>query len=264
MAWVVMDYQPVSIFSLRPAQVTASGGKSLLTPTGFALKMALLNASIQTAGLEEGKRRFPIIRDLQIALDLPDHITAIKSFAKVRRLYQEKEGRDKANDEKEEEFKLRMQAKVAAMTEEGDYPFQPTIAYREFVQFGDPLAPAQANAVRVACAHPSGATPDWVGDALLAVNYLGKRGGFFQPMRRPSLVEQLNDAFTEITRDSEGFSMQGTLQMLDDCGPTMTFDHADIYSTKRITLGKERVLRHVVLPYRLARSSRGYSFYERV
>jgi len=44
----------------------------------------------------------------------------------------------------------------------------------------------------------------------------------------------------------------------------MTFDHADIYSAKRITLGKERILRHVVLPYRLARSSRGYSLYERI
>ena len=59
----------------------------------------------------------------------------------------------------------------------------------------------------------------------------------------------------------EGFN--GTLQMLDDCGPQMTFDHADIYSGKRITLGKERILRHIVLPYRLARSSRGYSLYQR-
>jgi hypothetical protein len=262
MAWVVIEYQPVSIFSLRPAQVTASGGKSLLTPTGFSLKMALLNASIQTGGLEEGKRRFPVIRDLQIALGLPEHITAIKSFAKVRRLYQEKAGR--AQGETEEAFEQRKQSRIGDLIEKGAYPFQPTIAYREFVQFGDPLAPPQDNIVRIACAYPSGATPAWVGDALLAINYLGKRGGFFQPMGRPSQIEQLDESFTEITRDSAGFLVQGTLQMLDDCGPTMTFDHADIYSSKRITLGKERVLRHVVLPYRLARSSRGYSFYERI
>ena len=41
-------------------------------------------------------------------------------------------------------------------------------------------------------------------------------------------------------------------------GPKMTFEHADIYSGKRITLGKERVLRHVVLPYQLTRSSRSF------
>jgi hypothetical protein len=52
--------------------------------------------------------------------------------------------------------------------------------------------------------------------------------------------------------------------MLDDCGPKMTFEHADIYSGKRITLGKERVLHHVVLPYRLTRSSKSYSLYERI
>ena len=33
-------------------------------------------------------------------------------------------------------------------------------------------------------------------------------------------------------------------------------------SGKRITLGKERVLRHVVLPYRLVSSSKGFSYYE--
>ena len=53
-------------------------------------------------------------------------------------------------------------------------------------------------------------------------------------------------------------------QMLDDCGPNMTFEHADIYNAKRITLGKERILRHVVLPYQLTRSSRGYSLYQRL
>ena len=45
---------------------------------------------------------------------------------------------------------------------------------------------------------------------------------------------------------------------------SMTFDHANIYSNKNIRLGKERILRHVVLPYRLARSSKSYSYYERI
>jgi len=44
----------------------------------------------------------------------------------------------------------------------------------------------------------------------------------------------------------------------------VSFEHADIYSGKRITLGKERVLHHVVLPYRLTRSSKSYSLYERI
>ena len=50
--------------------------------------------------------------------------------------------------------------------------------------------------------------------------------------------------------------------MLDDCGESLTFQRANIYSSERITMGKERILRHVVLPYQLTRSSRSYSWYQ--
>jgi hypothetical protein len=52
--------------------------------------------------------------------------------------------------------------------------------------------------------------------------------------------------------------------VLDDCGPDLTFDKADIYSDKKIKLGKERILRSVSLPYRLVRSSRAYGLYQRI
>ena len=74
----------------------------------------------------------------------------------------------------------------------------------------------------------------------------------------------LDDIWVTLTEDQPSFVADGTLQMLDDCSPRMTFEQADIYSGKRIILGKERVLRHVVLPYRQTRSSRGFSLYERV
>jgi hypothetical protein len=57
--------------------------------------------------------------------------------------------------------------------------------------------------------------------------------------------------------------MHGTLQMLDDCGPGLTFDKANIYSDARIALHKDRILRHIVLPYEQVRSSRSYSWYQR-
>lgn len=251
MTWVLTDYHAVSLFSLRPANATASGGKTLLTPTAFALKMALLNASIQTVGLEVGQQRFATIRDLRIAVQPPDTITVLKSFAKIRRPIRLGSG-----DAREDE--------IADALDKGHYPFAPTIAYRELIQFGDPLEAPQLNALRIACTMPDGNVPAWLVETLLAVNYLGKRGGFMQVLAAPAKAEELGSSFTEITRDSDTFAMNGTLQMLDDCGPAMTFEHADIYSSKRIALGKERLLRHVVLPYRLARSSRGYSLYQRV
>lgn len=251
MSWLVADYHPVSFFSLRPAHATASGGQTLLTPTAFALKMALLSASIQTAGLAEGQRRFPAIRDLRLAVQPPDTITVVKSFAKIRR---------------PAEFKLASERaeRVAALSERGQYPFQSTIASRELVQFGDPLEAPSLNLLRVACAPSSGDVPAWLADALVAINYLGKRGGFLQLFALPSVAPELPGGFTVLTADSANFALHGTLQMLDDCGPSMSFEHANIYDKKRITLGKERALRHVVLPYWLARSSRGYSLYKRI
>lgn len=249
--WIATNYHPVTFFSLRPANATASGGKTLLTPTGFALKMALLNASIQTAGLAEGQRRFPAIRDLRIAVALPSQITVLKSFAKIRRPIRLGSGAER-------------EAEIEEALQVGHYPFAPTIAYRELVQFGDPLEPSLDQVIGIACAPPDSDPPEWLGETLGAINYLGKRGGFMQPIGWSERLTDLDERFTEVTRDSTTFVIHGTLQMLDDCGSGMTFEHADIYSAKRITLRKERVLRHVVLPYRLARSSRGYSLYERV
>jgi len=267
MSWISVRYHPASFFSLRPAQATASGGQTLLVPTGFAIKMALLNASIQTAGLVEGERRFAAIRDLRIALRLPPSITTLKSFAKIRRPAEFK----KASEREE---------KIERLSENKQYPFQSTIAYREFVQLGDPLLGLEACEVEVACAvaRAPGATedredwgdtgtspaPEWLGTTLLAINYLGKRGGFWQPLATPTSLESLTSDYVEVTRDTQRIPLDGTLQMLDDCGPGLTFEQVNIYSAKRIKLGEGRVFRHIVLPYRLAHSSRGYSRYLRL
>jgi len=101
---------------------------------------------------------------------------------------------------------------------------------------------------------------------LTCINYLGKRGGFVQIIQQPRQVENLPaDLFTELTPESlRSFHSDGTLQVLDDCGDSLTFQRANIYSSERITVGKERILRLVVLPYRLKRSSRSYSWYQRI
>ena len=43
--WLIAEYQPVSLFSLKNSLATSSGGKSLLVPTPYAFKMALLDAA---------------------------------------------------------------------------------------------------------------------------------------------------------------------------------------------------------------------------
>ncbi|HXF85532.1 MAG TPA: hypothetical protein VNK49_09090 [Anaerolineales bacterium] len=51
---------------------------------------------------------------------------------------------------------------------------------------------------------------------------------------------------------------------MDDWGEALTFEKVNVYSDDPIKIPKDRVRRQVVFPYRLMRSSRGFSYYELV
>ena len=42
------------------------------------------------------------------------------------------------------------------------------------------------------------------------------------------------------------------------------FEKVNVHTAARIVLGKDRVQKTVVLPYRLVRASRSFSYYERI
>src|SRR5450755_1555720 len=138
--WIVARYLPVAPFSLKPAAATSSGGKTLLVPTPYAIKMALLDVAIRTLGLAEGERLFPALRDLSIALQLPRDLVVMKGFSKIRRPVESKESKkpDKASKEFAE-FEARQREKLAERMERGQYPLYSTIAYREYVFYRDPF-----------------------------------------------------------------------------------------------------------------------------
>ncbi len=241
--WLIAHYLPVSFFSLRPAGATSSGGQTLLVPTPFAIKMALLSAAIRSRGRQEGERLFPFLRDLALSLEPPEDLIIVKSFGKIRR-----ELKDKSNAEK-----------AARARERKEYPFQPTIAYREYVNYRGSL--------RLACELPQESPlAPLLPELLMQLNYLGKRGGFFQITEPPvSSAEPPAGQFIPLTApQQQAFPAAGTLQILDDCGPGLTFSRANIYESERIVPHRDRLLRHIVLPYRLWRSSRAYSWYRRI
>jgi hypothetical protein len=255
--WIVARYIPAAPFSLKPAAATSSGGKTLLAPTPYAIKMALLDIAIRTRGIAEGEKLFPFLRNLSVQIALPKDILVFKGFSKSWRPVESKESRKK--DETREEFEIRQHEKLADRIERGQYPFYSTIAYREYVYYRDSFQLA------ITSTDEASLLPE-LHKLLPCINYLGKRGGFVQIMEPPQQMEHLpGDGFTELTPESlHQFHSDGTLQVLDDCSKQLTFQRANIYSAERITVGKERVLRHVVLPYRLKRSSRSYSWYERI
>jgi len=242
--WIVAPYQSVTFFSLKPAGATSSGGKTLLIPTPFAIKMALLNAAIHLYSRAEGERLFPFLRDLDLSLEPPENILVMKSFSKIRRILKDKNNLEKAQKAREKK----------------EYPLQSTIAYREYVNY-------QGGILRLACQltdqNPLLAV---LPELLLQINYLGKRGGFLQITEPPHISAELPSGhFIHLTATVlQDFSIDGTLQMLDDCGSSLTFAKADISNETKIVLHKDRILRHIVLPYRPIRTSHNYSWYQHI
>ena len=246
-SWLLARFKPTNFFSLKPAYATSSGGKSLLSPTPFAIKMALLDVALRTLGEAQGKILFPEIRRLQIAMRPPELATVNNTFAKILR----------PNDSISKVKKEEQAAKLAEAIANQKWPMGSTIAFREYVSFtGEFELAFQGMAVETLTA------------LLCQVNYFGKRGGLVQLQDVPQVCPELNlNDYIHLTNSSDmtqGFPLHGVLQMLDDCGDSMTFEHANIYSGKKITLGKERVLRHVVLPYQLVQSSKSFTLYRRI
>ncbi len=238
--WTVVQYMPITLFSLKPATATSSGGKTLICPTPFALKMALLDAALRMQERIGSYHLWPTLRDLQVRIRLPEQIAVVNTFTKIVR-----------------------PKKYGASDDDGTgllTPLGSTIAYREYVSYG--------GAIRLAFQTAQGdPLPPELTALFQQINYFGKRGGFMQLLVPPVVSNEPSQAdgsdWVSLTTDQASFSIGGTLQMLDDCGPKLTFDQVYIYSQKRMSLGKDRVLRHVVIPHYVARSSRGFTLYQR-
>jgi hypothetical protein len=234
--WIIAEYEAVGLFSLKQAMATSSGGKSLLVPTPYAVKMALVDATCRLRGVARARAFWPVLRDLPVAVSLPKRAVVTNLFAKV----------------------LRPRRNPAATGSQDAGPLGKTIAFREYVWAGSPLG--------IALGVRDGESLAELAELLLQINYLGKRGGFVQILQPPEFREELPEGFVLLNppERQNTFDSRGLIQVLDDCGPKMTFEQADIYSDKTVRLGQERILHHVVLPYRLVRSSKSYSLYERI
>ena len=235
--WWITTYEPVTMFSLKASAATSTGGKSLLLPTPFSFKMALLNTVIQLEGIDVGTRLWPAIRDGKIAIHGPEQIAVNNTFTKILKPSRGQQLPDPATGI------LQVMGR--------------SIGFREYVQWH--------GETRIAFGPSKESDEDW---ALWTTNihYLGKRGGFIQATGQLDKAEVLPSDFLllgEEEQHSERFPLDGTLQVMDDCGSNLSFDEVNIYSNKNMRLGTHRILRPVILPYRMARSSRGYTLYER-
>jgi len=235
-AWLLATYRPVSLFALKTTYATNKGGKTLLVPTPYAIKLALIDACFRAygPGNAENKARyvFDQVKDKAIRLLPPEHCVVQNTFIKIKQ--ESREG------------------------EKGTY--DSTVAYREFCFFEGELVIAlnveglEDKAISL------------IENSLKHINHFGKRGSYFQFIKCERVVE-LPSGFS-LRDDATNFKLDayGVMQALDDLGETDDldlFDRVNSYGDKSLTLGKHRILKNTFLPYRLIRSSRGYAYYAR-
>lgn len=223
--WTVAWYAPVSLFSLKPPFATTAGAKSLLVPTPYAVKMALLDAWIRIEGVASGPEVYPLFREAKIAVAPPEHACITNLFTKQLR-----PRRDSGDEDDTESY------------------FQRTIAFREYV--------SQEGMLGLAIS-VSEEAKTVIRRVLPQLDYLGKRGSFLQ--WRPPLEEttELDARFVVLTEADSRFLIWSTMQLVDDCDPVTKFDDVSVFSERRTT----RRQLHVPVPYRKVKASRSYTYY---
>jgi len=208
-------------------------------PTPFAIRTALLDVAIRVRGVACGPQAFESIKALRLALCPPKRAAVTSLFTKVLKPERDAQERGRA--------------------------MQRTIAFREYVYLEGTLALA------------FGGEPmhlDQVAPLLHHLNYLGKRGSFFQLLALPEITETVDSqppdgfvalaAWNRVNGTITGpltFPL-GHIQRLDDWGADLTYEKANIYTSEEIQVGRDRVRIDVVLPYRLVNAGRGFTVYE--
>lgn len=236
-SWLILRYEPTSLFSLRMTHATNKGGKTLLVPTPYAVKLALIDACFRMyegeTAVAKARWVFDLIKGRQIRIGPPRDCVVQNTFIKIK---QEERGAAKGI-------------------------YAPTIAYREFCFYAGQLKIALA---------VDGLTDDEIDDlkkVAARVNYLGKRGSFMQFLGAEYHKGRLPKGYScpESEADIVGGGYRAT-NYLDDFGEALVrdrdgFDRINTYSTKPSGLGTFRVLIPTLLPYRYSSSSKHYTHF---
>ncbi len=231
--WVYTTFEPVAAFGLRPSNTTSSGGKSLVCPTPYAIKMALMDRLIREMGLSDGLTYFEAVRDMNVWLSGSAVLAVTRTFQKVFR-----PGKTKPNPDT---------GRMDVWTS--------TIAQRELVIMSGSLT------LGFDCSDD--ALSDLLLPTLAGINYFGKRGSFMQLSYGAYEETGPRDGFTNLSRPPDASQLGfGFLQRMDDMRPDATFEDVDaINGSPRGDGG--RISYTVVLPYELNRHAFNHTVYAR-
>jgi hypothetical protein len=226
--WLVIVYQPTSLFSLKTSLATSSVGKTLLVPTPYSIKMAFVDAAFRSGLSTDECAKFLVsLVNVDIRIGPPESACVTHTFVKIRQ-----ESRD-ANP-------LR--------------PYIASIAYREIVHHHGLWR----------WAFDLAAGDDTLADRLVRiaphVTYIGKRGSLIQFVGL-SRVSDLGPKFTQPTDGQWILPQRAHVALLDDFGPEADFETLSSFTSKKPSRDKHRRFLETVIPLGLVNTGPGFSEY---
>ena len=231
--WLMVRYLPVSLFSLKASSASSGVGRTLLVPTPYSCKMALLDAGL-SSGLIDGddaaEKLVLRLCEAAVRVGVPEQAVVTHTIIKIRQ-----------------------EPKKAT---EG-VAYTPSIAYREFVHFSGEMVLAwdlqtlDREAAESICA------------LAPLVRYLGKRGSFFQFVGfvRGAALDNRFTTTLGVLGSSELVPNRAHIAWLDDFGPEMSFDVLNSYSKTPIKREKHRRFVQTVVPLGRVNVGPGFSHY---
>jgi hypothetical protein len=230
--WLVAEFEPTSLFSLKISLATSSVGRTLVIPTPYAIKMALVDAAFR-ADLTDSACD-SLLRELagvEVRIAPTSAAVVTHTLVKVRQ-----ESRDPNSRS----------------------PYSSTIAYRELVYLHgltswafDLAGGGDALAARLT-------------ELLPLISYIGKRGSFVRFMRVYRSV-QLDSEFTQpiVRHGSWSPPARAHIVPLDDFGPEADLETLSSYTQKRARRNQHRRFVETIVPIGIVNTGPGFTLYSR-
>lgn len=229
--WLIAEYQPTALFSLKASQATSSVGVSLVVPTPYAIKMAFVDAAFR-AGLtyRECEEAIKFLATVDVRMAPTTVAVVTNTFVKVRQ-------------ESREGDPLR--------------PYGPTISYRELVYLSGSWRWA------FDLARGENFVAEQLARLAPHVGYIGKRGSFVQfigPLYRKPV---LGPEFTQPINGAEPWTppIRSHVRQLDDFGPEADLNILSSFTSLKPKREKHRRFVATVIPVGIVNTGPGFSEY---
>lgn len=272
--WLVSEYEPTALFSLKISLATSSVGKTLVIPTPYSIKMALVDAAFR-AGLSDVEcadlLRSLVGVDLRVGMSEAAAVT--HTFVKVRQ--EAKAPNWDKKKQAEGQYQASLIQKLASLYP-GSLPkdwdgldistlkrvidgaYDSSIAYREVAHhYGRWLwAFDLSNGDDTLAARLVRLAPH--------VCYIGKRGSFVQ-FCGLSRVAELNEQFTQPIQNDRPWSPppRAHVVSLDDFGPEADLATLSSFTDRSPKRDRHRKFVETIVPMGLVNTGPGFSEYRK-